>query len=255
MGREMIWEQVIGQYANSFGQAQRERMSNLSPGTLFPGIVDGTLKLPSIKLDHLLRLTDSTGIVQHARYHLPYYAEGYCTDDNARALILTMLLREMGHGDSRLDHLADTYMAFLNYAYTPEHRQFRNFMGYDRQWLESVGSEDSSGRAIWALGTCIGRTDNTNARTWAMSLMEQVLPSTLDMQSPRAWAFALLGIYEYLKRFPDDRMAKSIRQQLVDKLVFRFTETATADWIWFENALAYDNAVLPHALLISGYAP
>lgn len=249
MGREMIWENVINQYADSFGQARQERMMGIAPGSLYAG--GNGLQLPTIKLDHLLRLTDSTGIIQHARYHLPFYEEGYCTDDNARALILSMLLKETGHFDRRIEQLADTFMAFLNHAYSDEHKQFRNFMSYDRRWLEDVGSEDSTGRTIWALGTCIGRSDNSNSLTWAMSLMEKVLPSTVTMRSPRAWAFALLGIHEYLKRFSDDRLAKTIRQRLVEKLLFCFNETATADWVWFENTLAYDNAVLPHALLTS----
>lgn len=249
MGREMIWENVINQYADSFGQARQERMVGISPGTMYSG--SNGLQLPTVKLDHLLRLTDSTGIIQHARHHLPFYEEGYCTDDNARALVLTMLLKETEQYDRQIERLADTYMAFLNYAYSEEHKQFRNFMSYDRRWLEDVGSEDSTGRTIWALGTCIGRADNANSLTWAMNLMEQVLPNTVTMQSPRAWAFALLGINEYLQRFSDDRLAKTIRQRLVEKLMFRFNETATADWVWFENGLAYDNAVLPHALLLS----
>ncbi|MBO0938934.1 glycosyltransferase family 4 protein [Fibrella sp. HMF5335] len=249
MGREMIWENVIKQYAESFGQARLERMR--ASQSLFPGSNNGNLQLPTLKLDHLYRLSDSTGIIQHARYHLPFYEEGYCTDDNARALILTMWLKETGQHDRRIDQLADTYMAFLNYAFSPEKRRFRNFMSYDRQWLEEVGSEDSTGRAIWALGTCIGRSDEQNTLTWAMTLIENVLPGTVDMESPRSWAFALLGIHEYLKRFSDDRLAKSIQQKLVNKLIFRYHETASDDWRWFENTLAYDNAVMAHALLVS----
>ncbi|HEX9955970.1 MAG TPA: glycosyl transferase family 1, partial [Fibrella sp.] len=221
------------------------------PG-LYSGGLSGGLHLPALKLDHLYRLTDSTGIMQHARYHLPFYEEGYCTDDNARALILTLLLKDSGVQDRRVDQLADTYMAFINYAYSNEHRQFRNFMSYDRRWLEEVGSEDSTGRTIWALGMCIGRSDEHNPLVWAMSLLEQVLPATLNMQSPRTWAFALLGIHEYLKRFSDDRLAKNIRTKLVDKLMFRFSETAASDWQWFEDTVAYDNGVLAHALIVSG---
>ena len=251
MGREMIWENVIKQYGDSFGQARLERMQ--ASQSLFPGSTMGSLHLPTLKLDHLYRLSDSTGIIQHARFHLPFYEEGYCTDDNARALILTMWLKDAGQHDRRIDQLADTYMAFLNYACSPEKRQFRNFMSYDRRWLEEVGSEDSTGRAIWALGTCIGRSDEQNTLTWAMGLLESTLPATVEMGSPRSWAFALLGIHEYLKRFSDDRLAKSIQQQLVSKLIFRYHETATDDWRWFENTLAYDNAVLAHALLVSDH--
>lgn len=252
MGRGMTWETVINQYADSFAQARHERMrATYQPGFYQHGTGSG-IHLPPLKLDHLYRLTDSTGMVQHARYHLPFYEEGYCTDDNARALILTLLLKESGVHDRHLDQLADTYMAFINYAYSAEHRQFRNFMSYDRRWLEEVGSEDSTGRTIWALGMCIGRTSEHNPMVWAMSLLEQVLPTTLDMRSPRTWAFALLGIHEYLKRFSDDRLAKTIQAKLVDKLMFRFSETAMPNWLWFEDTVAYDNGVLCHALLVSG---
>ncbi len=255
MGREMTWEKTIQHYADSFGKAREERMDVVS--TQLPYIANGgssTFKLPGINLDHLYRLTDSTGIVQHARYHLPFYEEGYCTDDNARALILSLMLADTGIQDRRLAQVTDTYSAFLNYAYADGHRQFRNFMSYDRRWLEDVGSEDSTGRTVWALGTCIGRSTDRNCTTWAMNLLERVLPTIADMGSPRAWAFALVGLNEYLKRFDNDRLAKTIQQQLTDKLMFRFSETAMEDWPWFENVLSYDNAVLTQALLVSGDA-
>ena len=125
-------------------------------------------------------------------------------------------------------------------------------MSYGRQWLEDVGSDDSTGRTIWALGTCIGRSADANTVAWAMNMLEHVLPTVASMSSPRAWAFSLLGIYEYQKKFNDDRLAKTIQRQLLDKLMFRYTETATEDWPWFENTLSYDNAMLAHALLRSG---
>ncbi|WP_420147745.1 glycosyltransferase family 4 protein [Spirosoma sp.] len=254
MGREMIWKQVIQSYAQSFMQARQERMSNINSQVPYSSGAHSSavFKLPTLRLDHLFRLTDSTGIVQHARHHLPYYEEGYCTDDNARALILTQILKETGMSDQKLDKAADNYCAFINHAYTDEHRRFRNFMSYDRRWLEEVGSDDSTGRTIWALGTCIGRSTERNTVTWAMSLLENVLPTVVNMSSPRAWAFALLGIHEYQKKFNDDRLAKNIQRQLLDKLVFRYTETATEDWPWFENTLSYDNAVLAQSLLRSG---
>ncbi|WP_338875678.1 glycosyltransferase family 4 protein [Spirosoma sp. SC4-14] len=254
MGRDMIWERVIQGYASAFAKARRERMSTINNQTPYDmgGNGSAAFKLPAIRLDHLFRLTDSTGIVQHARYHLPFYEEGYCTDDNARALILALTLQEAGLGSQKLNQAADNYCAFLNHAYTADYRRFRNFMSYDRRWLEEVGSDDSTGRTVWALGVCIGRSADRNAVTWAMSLMEKVLPGVADMSSPRAWAFALLGIYEYQKKFNDDRLAKNIQRQLLDKLMFRYTETAASDWPWFENVLSYDNAVLAHALIRSG---
>ena len=254
MGREMIWERVIQNYARSFAQARQERMSTVNSQAPYTmgGNGSSAFKLPALRLDHLYRLTDSTGITQHARYHLPFYEEGYCTDDNARALILALMIGETGLGDQKLAKAADNYCAFLNHAYSDEHRRFRNFMSYDRRWLEEVGSDDSTGRTIWALGTCIGRATDRNTVTWAMFLLEKVLPSAVNMTSPRSWAFALLGIYEYQKKFGDDRLAKNIQRQLLDKLMFRYTETATDDWPWFENTLTYDNAVLADVLVRSG---
>lgn len=254
MGREMIWEQVIQSYAHSFTQARQERMSTINNEVpyVMGAHTTAAFKLPELRLDHLFRLTDSTGIVQHARHHLPYYEEGYCTDDNARALILTQILLEAGATDPKLSRTADNYCAFINHAYTHDYRRFRNFMSYDRRWLEEVGSDDSTGRTIWALGTCIGRSTDRNTVTWAMNMLENVLSGVSAMTSPRAWAFSLLGIHEYQKKFNDDRLAKNIQRQLLDKLMFRYTETATEDWPWFENTLTYDNAMLAHALLRSG---
>lgn len=254
MGRDMIWERVIQEYAYSFGQARLERMTTINNHTPYDmgGNGRSAFKLPVLQLDHLFRLTDSTGIIQHARYHLPYYDEGYCTDDNARALILAIRLQELGMSSTRLGRCSDNYCAFLNHAYTSEHQRFRNFMSYDRSWLEDVGSDDSTGRTIWALGVCISRSADRNTVIWAINLLEKVLPGIASMTSPRAWAFALLGIYEYQKKFNDDRLAKTIQRQLLDKLVFRYTETATDDWPWFENTLSYDNAVLAHVLIRSG---
>ncbi|GAB4046348.1 glycosyltransferase family 4 protein [Spirosoma litoris] len=256
MGREMIWERIIQLYADSFTQARQERMSSINSQVPYSvgGHTSAAFKLPTLRLDHLFRLTDSTGIVQHARHHLPYYEEGYCTDDNARALILTQILQEAGLSDAKLARTADNYCAFINHAYAHDYRRFRNFMSYDRRWLEEVGSDDSTGRTIWALGTCIGRATDRNTVSWAMNLFEKVLPSVVNMPSPRSWAFALLGVHEYQKKFNDDRLAKTIQRQLLDKLVFRYTETATDEWPWFENTLSYDNAVLAHALLRSGDA-
>lgn len=253
MGRDMTWERVIGRYGDSFAKARYERMGAMMNQLPYETSTSGSFQLPAIKLDHLFRLSDSTGITQHARYHLPYHQEGYCTDDVARALILTLMLTESGANvnDSRLHELTDTYSAFLNYAYNGDRQQFRNFMSYDRRWLEDVGSDDSTGRAIWAIGTCLGRSTNRNLTVWAMSLMECVLPTIPNFSSPRAWAFALLGIHEYQKRFGNDRLAKTVQRQLLNKIHFRYTETATEDWPWFENSLNYDNAKMAHVMLLA----
>ncbi|WP_310589836.1 glycosyltransferase family 4 protein [Larkinella soli] len=252
-GRKMIWEHVMECYVETFLQARLQPIALPGSPIAVPGGKTGATvghKLPAIRLEHLFRLTDSTGIIQHARYHLPHYEEGYCTDDNARALILGIMLEGAGLGERKLGQLIDTYATFLNYAFTQG--RFRNFMSYDRRWLEDVGSDDSSGRAVWALGVCVGQSNHKNLISWAMPMLHQALPTTLELSSPRAWAFGVLGACEYLKRFPSDRLVKTILHQLVDKLVQLHKTCATRRWPWFEEYLTYDNAKLSHALIISG---
>src|SRR5207237_3788217 len=168
-------------------------------------------ELPDWRFDHLVRLTDSTGMFQHATYAIPNFAEGYCTDDNARALLLTVLLEELGQGGPEVHRLATTYAAFLQAAFDRGRRRFRNFLGFDRRWLEEVGSDDSHGRALWALGACVGRSKRLDLQFWAAELFEQALPPVLEIGSPRSWAFALLGLQEYLRRLAGDRRAAHAR--------------------------------------------
>nr|MDQ3333143.1 glycosyl transferase family 1 [Planctomycetota bacterium] len=204
---------------------------------------------PSWRLDHLSRMTDATGMFQHATYTIPNYADGYCTDDNARALLLTVLLDESGHDGPEVRRVATTSAAFLQAAFDRDRRRFRNFMGFDRRWLEEVGSEDSHGRALWALGACVGRSKHPDLPAWAASHFELALPPIAEMTSPRAWAFGLLGIHEYVRRFGGDRSAGHVRETLTSLLAGLYKRTATHDWPWFEEILSYDNARLPHALI------
>ncbi len=124
-------------------------------------------------------------------------------------------------------------------------------MGFDRRWSEDLGSDDSHGRAVWALGTCVGRSRHTDLPAWAASILELALPTVAELGSPRAWAFGLLGVQEYARRFGGDRLAEDTRSDLTSRLVAIYRRTATADWPWFEESLSYDNARLPHALLAS----
>src|SRR6185436_13552877 len=155
------------------------------------------------KLDHLRRMTDDTGILQHAFYAVPNYRQGYTTDDNARALIVSVLLDELGNREAI--ELAYRYLAFLSYAFNPKIQRFRNFLDYRRGWLEESGSDDSHGRALWALGMLLGRLNTPALHNMAGRVFQQSLLAILETTSPRAWAFALLGIHEYLGRFAGDR--------------------------------------------------
>ena len=184
---------------------------------------------------------------------MPNYQEGYTTDDNARALIVTMLLEELGGSAAQeVRGLAARYLAFLGYAYNPTTNRFRNFLDYTRQWQEYSGSEDSHGRALWGLGTVLGRSTNPTLRGPAGRLFEQGLPAILETTSPRAWAYALIGIHEYLRRFAGDRTVNQMREVLAERLMEMYRTIQTTDWLWFETSLTYANASLPHALLLCG---
>lgn len=252
LGREMIWSSVAHQYIHCFDQARHDHASAGAFNYTPPTLDRQQTGLPVWRFDHLLAFTDDTGIFQHAVYTLPDYNHGYCTDDNARALILMTLCEEMAANVPRRQQLAGCYAAFLQHAFEPESGRFRNFMSFDRRWLEDYGSEDSHARALWALGTCVGRAQRPSLRAWAAELFEKALPAVKDFTSPRAWAFTVIGLHEYLRTLSGDRMAGQLREELSQRLVSRFEATADDEWQWFENEVTYDNARIPHALIMSG---
>ena len=251
-GREMIWAQSAARYMESFQQTRLGRRDQPHKPLAVRTLAERQAELPDWRLDHIQRLTDSTGMLQHATHTIPNFAEGYCTDDNARALLLTVLLEEQGHEGVEIDRLATRYAAFLQAAFNPEHKRFRNFLGFDRRWLEEAGSEDSHGRALWALGTCVGRSRRPDLPVWAAAHFERALPALLNTTSPRTWAFGLLGIREYQRRLGGDRFAAQVRDTLTARLLDVYDRTTTPDWPWFEEILSYDIARLPQALIASG---
>jgi hypothetical protein len=252
LGREMIWARSAHHYMDSFQRARRSRQDQPYKPLAVRTLDEKQTERPGWRLDHLARLTDSTGMFQHATYTIPNFDEGYCTDDNARALLLTVLLEELGHDGPAVRRLATTYAAFLQAAFDRSRKRFRNFMGFDRRWLEEVGSDDCHGRALWALGACVGRSKRPDLPAWAAPYFEQALPPLLEMPSPRAWASGLLGVQEYLRRFSGDRLAAQVRSALTGRLVEQYEANATPGWPWFEESLTYDNARLPHALISVG---
>lgn len=253
LGREMIWSNVTAKYAAVFEEAGLKRPAVMQKKVTMRPLEQQLPVLPDIKLDHLVRMTDSTGIFQHAAYNVPKFSEGYCTDDNARGLILAVLLENLGTlNPLRLNDLATRYLGFIRYAWDAKELRFRNFLSFQRQWAEEKFSEDCHGRAIWALGTCIGRSRNEGFTQMAAELFEQALAPALAFTSPRAWAFILLGIHEYLRRFSGDRLARNCLQTLAGKLNDLYKLNRQPEWQWFEFSLTYSNAKLPHALLVSG---
>ncbi len=250
-GREMIWSAVAARYYEAFERARTH--ANSERAALPKPLGARPTEFPQLELRHLKTLTDDTGMLQHALYSVPNYDEGYTTDDNARALIAGVRLE--AYGDTlEAEGLSGRYLAFLNYAFDRKTRRFRNFLTYERRWSEEAFSEDAHGRALWALGTVLGRSRDKNLRGLAGYLFEAALPETSAFTSPRAWAFTLLGLSDYLKRFGGDRAAGSVQQTLADKLAELYHTHSSPDWPWFEPVLSYCNAKLPHALIVTGHS-
>jgi glycosyltransferase involved in cell wall biosynthesis len=252
LGRDMVWSRVAQLYAKSFEQARQDHSFVGRKSSPIKTLDEQPGQLPELKLDHLFRMSDSTGIFQHASFTVPNFAEGYCTDDNARALVLATMLPPLGQGSPRLSERAATYAAFLNHAFDRKRGRFHNFMSFDRRWLDDVGSEDCQGHALWALGLCVAQSGQGSHQMLAAQLFEQALPVAAEFTSPRAWAFTLIGIGEYLRRLSGDRRANQIRESLTAKLLQRYVDAATDEWHWFEEMVSYTNAKLPHALILSG---
>jgi glycosyltransferase involved in cell wall biosynthesis len=257
--REMVWKRVAQGYMESFARVRSDRME--TPKVQFSARMThkSLNQLPGLKLDHLTRMTDDTGMLQHSIFTIPNRREGYTTDDNARALILAVLLEQLdgdprGTVDLPSANSPVLYLSFLEHAFNPAKGRFKNFLRYDRRWNEPVGSEDCHGRALWALGTILGRSQDPALRGAAGRLFEFSLPLALEFNSPRAWAYTLLGIQEYLTSYPGDRDAQKLRSALSRRLLEMYESIRRPDWKWFEDILAYGNARLPQALLLVGAA-
>jgi len=249
-GRAMIWSEVAQRYMESFERARAERRHYIPAGFISKALDKYPGELPPLKLDHLDHMTDYTGIFQHALFMVPNYSHGYTTDDNARALLVSILLDELGNSKSL--GLASRYLAFLGFAFNDQTKRFRNLMDYQHNWLEDSGSDDSHGRALLALGTVLSHSDTPAFNSMSAWLFEQTLPAILLTTSPRAWAFALIGIYEYLQKFAGDRRASHVRDELAGRLLTLYQDNRSEEWRWYEKALSYCNAALPHALLTCG---
>jgi glycosyltransferase involved in cell wall biosynthesis len=252
MGREMVWSNIAQQYMRSFESSRLEGAARSRKSLASKTLDKKPRELPELKLSHLSRMTDSTGVFQHAIFSVPNFLEGYCTDDNARAFILAVLLDELGEDSEYVEALANTSAAFLHHAFNLTTQRFHNHMSFDRRWLDKQGSEDSQGRALWALGTGVGRSPYRSYQMLSGQLFTAALPALTEFTSPRAWAFGLIGIHEYLRRLSGDSLAHQIRDTLTARLVELYDSNAQPDWQWFEEELSYDNAKLAHALILSG---
>jgi glycosyltransferase involved in cell wall biosynthesis len=249
--RSMTWVQTAKRYLTAF----ETESENARPGILLPtdAIVSGRNGhvIPDIRIGHFLSLCDSTGMLQHAVHSVPDRSHGYCADDNARALLFSSLLANFGE-EQLSNSVVASFAAFIQHAWNPDTRRFRNFMSYDRRWLEEQGSEDSHGRTLWALAECARKDIDPSRRKWAEALFKAALPVVEEFSSPRAWAFSLLGLDAYCTLVGGDVLANRLRRLLADRLMSLISITETKDWVWFEDLLAYDNARLPQALIQTG---
>lgn len=256
--RGTTWPKTARAYMASFQRArfersQQPRASQQSIVTLGP--VKRPECLPSVNTGHLKTMTDDTGILQHAIFSVPNTREGYTTDDNARALIVSVLLDENQAHTGRSEYLAlsHRYLSFLWLAFHPDTGRFKNFLGYDRNWLEKVGSDDSHGRALWSLGKLLGHSKDAGLRGAAGRLFEAAVPATLTFTSPRAWAYCILGLQAYLDWFPGDRAMQGTRNILANKLLDIYERSHSETWKWFEKSLSYANGRLSQALILAGW--
>jgi glycosyltransferase involved in cell wall biosynthesis len=235
-GRDMIWP-VFGARTHALIEASR--------------ITPQAVSIPDrVGVEGLLRICDDTGILQHSIHMVPDRAHGYCVDDNARALMLMHRLDDDALG--QCGHLTPVFAAFVQHSWNEDRGEFRNFMGFGRNWLEDVGSEDSCGRTLWALGATARDARDAGLRQWARELFDRTAPSALDFHSPRAIAFAMLGADFVLAADAGHAFADRILRQGADRLIALHAAAARPDWQWFEPVLAYDNGRLPEAMLRAG---
>ena len=249
--RSMTWASTALNYLATFEQARRTRRLKVVTEVEQPAPPRESRPIPGLQPTHFLSMCDDTGLFQHAVYSVPDRAHGYCVDDNARALLVACALNSPGE-QSLPDALTARFASFIQHAWNPGTGRFRNFMSFNRVWLEEQGSEDSHGRALWALGEC-ARSDSSRTRQrWAASLFAEAFAATEEFSSPRAWAFTLLGLDAYCAVVPADARASHTRRLLADRLAGLLAIVGRADWMWFETGLSYDNARLPQALLVTG---
>ncbi len=252
-GRGMVWPAVARRYVESFDRARSEHTSRMRSVFLAKTLATRPPEFPEMNVGHLAAMTDSTGMLQHASFNVPRYEDGYCLDDNARALLLVTVIEDAGMENGiALRPLASRYAAFVHHAFNADVGRFRNFMSYTRHWTETFGSEDSHGRALWALGTVVGRSGDPGRQSLAGELFHRALPAVHTFTSPRAWAYTLLGIEEYLRAFEGDRSVEASCRAIAQGLLVRFREGHGPAWPWLEDRVTYCNARLPQALLVAG---
>jgi glycosyltransferase involved in cell wall biosynthesis len=245
-GLHLRWPQIGADYIKVAQEACLAH--DFSDKILKNSIVDPEI-MPKFSMTHILRLTDDTGIVQHAKYGIPNLKEGYCLDDNARALIMALMAYQRNKSREAIE-LLPVYLSYIHYMQT-EDGNFRNFLSFNRQYLDEVGSEDSFGRTIWALGYLIGCAASNSYREFAIELFQKSIRHFKDLRHLRGMANSIIGLSLYLQTFPTDEGLVNELIKLTQPLIDAYEKTQSDDWQWFEDKMTYDNAILPLALLHS----
>jgi len=253
VSRTMTWQRTADRYMSVFENARQGHWLKVVARSDADLPELRSPAAPDMQIGHFLTMCDDVGLFQHAVHSVPDRSHGYCVDDNARALLLACALNNPGE-QPLSEVLTARFAAFVQHAWNPDTKRFRNFMGFNRTWLEDKGSEDSHGRTLWAVGETARRDASPSRRRWATALFAQALSTVESFRSPRAWAFTLLGLDAYCAMAPNDLHAREVRHSLADRLMSCLAAVETPDWVWFEEGLAYDNARLPQALMVTGMA-
>ena len=245
--RSMVWKEVSRSYLNLFQDVVQEVKKQKLVKPVYRSKIISSTNVPEPKLDHLRRLTDSTGILQHACYTVPNYHHGYCVDDNARALVVATKYYRIFR-DRRILRLLTPYLGFTLYAQR-EDGWFHNFMGYDRRFLDEGGSDDCFGRALWGLGYTIAFAPKS-FRALAKEIFDRALPRVGELNL-RGSAYAILGLHYYLDQYAGASEVRRLLERLADYLAGIYEKNAAPEWRWFEDQLTYGNGVMPHALFLA----
>ena len=250
-GRSRTWPK-IGQSYWQLYKTKRVPIRISSTPTTIPIIESmSRIEVPEPSLAHLKKLTDSTGLYQHAKFTIPNRKHGYCTDDNARA-VTAMVKYHSQYADSEAADLLDKYLSFVMDAQA-EDGSIRNFMHFDRSWMKKEPQHDALGRVLWAFGALMANLPSP--------LYLSIIKHCFDMsvkhvaiQSIRGKAYSILGLTDYLQQFPGASDIKRCLKIAADDIVAAYEKNSTPNWQWFEDILTYDNAILPHALFIAALA-
>ncbi|MEI6090127.1 MAG: glycosyltransferase family 4 protein [bacterium] len=242
-GRTITWPKSGGKYVDLIKKVLTDEPQILVKKET---VIDPLL-LPEFSLAHIKRLTDDTGIIQHAKFGIPNLKEGYCLDDNARALLMVLMAYQQKKDPQALE-LAPIYLSYIHYMQN-ENGTFRNFLSFSRQFLDEIGSEDSFGRTIWALGYLLGNAPNDAYNQTGKFIFFDAAQYFEKLQSIRGIANTMVGISYYLRKNPNDESMIGVLRNLTNKLISKYEENSSPDWQWFENTLTYDNGMLPLALL------